>query len=391
MNIFLKSLLAAIIVTGFGAIIFFKQKTKSYNASLDLKLAKSDADHSVFKASDIPLLQAIINSRASSICKDWKVELNRSGKFEIALKGITDTTGLSEIFTTTGNFGIWEMYTLNQIYSAFETADNIILASGIDTISIPNTDTGTNTLLSNVAKEYVRRKSLFKIFKRGNFSSENDPELGMLRHSDKSDLIKLLQIPGVTHVLPKDIRFIFGRSTMPIKKNDSLISLYAIKTYNRPDKPFLSNKDIKDAFQNFHPATSKPIIQFEFKQSAARTWEKLTERNVNKPLAIVLDDKLISAPRVVEKITGGRSQIAGDFSLTEAKRIASQLNSDPLPVPLAINSLKLSVNNLFDKKTVLFLSACLAVIFGMTFLIFYLLKPPANNSFPGAFQTQNLP
>ena len=391
MNIFLKSSLAAIVVAGLCYFILSREKTKSYNATISLGIDKLKSGRSTFNDSEIPQLFEMINSRASSICNKWNVKFNNSRKFEVELTDVNDTTGLTEVFTSIGSFGIWEMYTLNQVYSAFEAADKIILASGIDSVSIEGPDTSSNNLLSEATQEYVRRKSLSTIFERGSFGSDNNPELGMLKQSDKADLLKLLQIPEVTHMLPKDIHFVYGKPSIPNKKNDPLISLYAIKTYNRPKHPFLSNKDVKKAYQDFDPATSKPLIQFELKQAAARIWEKLTERNVDRPLAIVMDDKLISAPRVLDKIIGGRSQIAGDFSIAEAKTIASQLNSNPLPVPLAINSLKLSENNPLDKRTLLILSAFLILGFGLAYLVFYLIKPPVNKQLLNSPTTKNLP
>jgi len=80
-------------------------------------------------------------------------------------------------------------------------------------------------------------------------------------------------------------------------------------------KTDLTGADLKKAGVTFDQTSGKPVVNLEFSPEGARKFEKLTEANVGKVLPIFLDDEVISAPLVKEKIAGGQAQISGDFTL----------------------------------------------------------------------------
>ncbi|MEK7192128.1 MAG: protein translocase subunit SecD [Patescibacteria group bacterium] len=82
------------------------------------------------------------------------------------------------------------------------------------------------------------------------------------------------------------------------------------------------------------PTTGIPIILIKFNGEGAQIFEELTAANVGKPLAIFLDDNLISMPTVQEKISGGDAQISGQFSFQEARQLVSLFNAGALPAPV---------------------------------------------------------
>lgn len=98
----------------------------------------------------------------------------------------------------------------------------------------------------------------------------------------------------------------------------------------------LTGADLTSAKVVFDNQTGKPAVSIEFGKEGADKFAALTEKNVGKPLAIVLDGALVSAPIVQEKITGGQAQITGNFSLDEAKNLVIQLNAGALPVPVKL-------------------------------------------------------
>lgn len=98
----------------------------------------------------------------------------------------------------------------------------------------------------------------------------------------------------------------------------------------------LTGKDLKKAAVTFEPNTNAPQIALAFTAEGAKKFEEITKRNVGQPLAIFLDDQVISAPRVNEVITGGEAVISGQFTLEEAKNMAIQLNAGALPVPVKV-------------------------------------------------------
>lgn len=98
----------------------------------------------------------------------------------------------------------------------------------------------------------------------------------------------------------------------------------------------LTGADLKRATVVFDRTTGKPAVSLEFTSEGATKFEKLTEKNVGKVIPILLDNEMISAPLVKEKISGGLAQITGDFKIEEAKRMVVQLNAGALPVPVRL-------------------------------------------------------
>ncbi len=98
----------------------------------------------------------------------------------------------------------------------------------------------------------------------------------------------------------------------------------------------LTGKNLDRAMVTFNPNDNSPEVSLEFDSEGADMFEKVTERNVGKPVAIFLDGEPISIPNVNEKISGGRAVISGKFNVQEAKQLAQRLNAGALPVPIEI-------------------------------------------------------
>ncbi|MFC1686723.1 protein translocase subunit SecD, partial [Patescibacteria group bacterium] len=96
----------------------------------------------------------------------------------------------------------------------------------------------------------------------------------------------------------------------------------------------LTGKDFKKAAVQFNPQDKNPEISIEFTADGRKKFAEITKRNVGKPVAIFLDDRVISQPTVQQAITDGKAVITGEFALQEAKDIAIQLNAGALPVPI---------------------------------------------------------
>jgi len=79
-----------------------------------------------------------------------------------------------------------------------------------------------------------------------------------------------------------------------------------------------------------------PLVSIEFDAEGAKIFEELTRNNVGKPLAIFLDNNLISAPRVDEVISGGRAQITGINDAKEAQILVERFNAGALPAPIKL-------------------------------------------------------
>lgn len=98
----------------------------------------------------------------------------------------------------------------------------------------------------------------------------------------------------------------------------------------------LSGKDLRRAQVVFNPQSGDPVVQLQFNNEGAQKFEEITARNTGQPLAIFLDNQIITAPMVNQKITGGEAIITGDFTVEEARQLAIQLNAGALPVPVEV-------------------------------------------------------
>ena len=96
----------------------------------------------------------------------------------------------------------------------------------------------------------------------------------------------------------------------------------------------LTGRFLEKAAVDFDPNTYEPMVAIQFDEEGAKIFEELTARNIDKPLAIFIDNSLLSAPMVKDKISGGNAQITGNFTPDQAKYLARNLNAGALPVPI---------------------------------------------------------
>jgi protein-export membrane protein SecD len=100
----------------------------------------------------------------------------------------------------------------------------------------------------------------------------------------------------------------------------------------------LTGKYLKKATLDFDPNTGNPMILLQYDSEGAKIFKDLTAKNVGKILAIYIDGKAISTPRIQEEISGGKAQITGNFTIDSAKKLVRDLNSGALPVPIKLIS-----------------------------------------------------
>ncbi len=112
-------------------------------------------------------------------------------------------------------------------------------------------------------------------------------------------------------------------------------------TKHTPPIPYLVKKqvavsgaDLTDAEPGFDQRTSQPIVSFQFNADGARRFAEITQANVGRPFAIVLDNQVISAPVIREPILGGSGEISGNFTVQQANDLAILLRAGALPAPL---------------------------------------------------------
>ena len=101
-------------------------------------------------------------------------------------------------------------------------------------------------------------------------------------------------------------------------------------------RAMVNGDQIVKANQVFDPTTNEPAVGIQFDSAGARRFGRVTQQNVNKPFAIILDDVVLSAPNINEPILGGSAQISGSFTVESANELAVQLRSGNLPVELKV-------------------------------------------------------
>ena len=107
-------------------------------------------------------------------------------------------------------------------------------------------------------------------------------------------------------------------------------------SYLLQEVPIVQGEDLVDSQQGFDSRTNEPVINFRFNQKGARIFGRFTQDNIGRPFAIVLDDKVLSAPVIRSEILGGSGQISGNFTVESANDLAIKLRSGALPAKLTI-------------------------------------------------------
>lgn len=107
-------------------------------------------------------------------------------------------------------------------------------------------------------------------------------------------------------------------------------------TYLLEEIPLLTGDDLVDARAGFDGRTNAPIVNFRFNTSGAQKFAKITQENVGRAFAVVLDNAVITAPQIQEPIPGGSGQISGSFTVAQANDLAVLLRAGALPAQLDI-------------------------------------------------------
>lgn len=233
-----------------------------------------------------------------------------------------------------------------------ETKDESDLLTQLDNDSTKK-DSSSSDLLSQLGEESgedslalfqksVKENPLFAIMTIPTYTNEEGQQMfaegaivGIVAVKDTAKLNSYLAMPEIKEVInPRKYKLLWAYK--PFDDNQQFLQLYAIKITNRDGKADLEGDVIVDASQQFGMYNGAPEIEMLMNGEGATKWRLLTGENVGKPIAIVLDGLVYSAPAPSEEIAGGRSSITGNFTIEEAKLIANILKAGKLPAPAKI-------------------------------------------------------
>ncbi|MDE6317479.1 MAG: protein translocase subunit SecD, partial [Muribaculaceae bacterium] len=151
-----------------------------------------------------------------------------------------------------------------------------------------------------------------------------NPVVGYFLPKDTATVGNLLRSPQYAQFRPEGIQFRWAH--IPEKFNKSeYFALYALKS--NKGVPAMSGDHVVNARADFDSNQNTQVVSMDMDSEGAKEWARVTGDNIGWPVAIVLDNEVYSAPRVNDKITGGSSQITGNFDVQEAQNLANVLKS----------------------------------------------------------------
>lgn len=171
------------------------------------------------------------------------------------------------------------------------------------------------------------------IERRVNLFGISEPNVQTSSFQGKDRIV--VELPGVSDT--KEAQVLIGKTAQLVFAEVVEIPGKNGATPSATLKPTnLTGADLAESSVTFDQNTGKPAVSLTFTKEGGDKFAKITGDNVGKPVAIVLDNEVISAPNVQEKIVGGTAQITGSFTLDEAKNLSIQLNAGALPVPVKV-------------------------------------------------------
>lgn len=193
------------------------------------------------------------------------------------------------------------------------------------------------------------------------------PDEAFVEEQNKEKVRRILERPDIKRLIPSDMQFLFSAKPRFVNEGKRYFVLYGVKA-----SPELTGGVITEARATLDPNTNAPIVTMEMNSQGAKDWARITGANINKRIAIVLDNAVFSAPVVRNKIIGGNSQIEGMESIEEARLLEIVLKAGALPAPVEIVEQR-SVGPSLGEDSIRqgLLSAGLATILTIAFMALY--------------------
>jgi len=229
----------------------------------------------------------------------------------------------------------WETYENGEIMGYLTKANNMLK-------DIQTTAEGTGivkTADATTREEFTKQNSLFGILSpRITALGEPIPScmIGLVSGKDTSEINKYFKMDQVKVLFPLDLKFYWSKNPYKYDPSKSLYELHAIKVTTSNKQAPLDGSVIISAKPTTESTNSGVKIDLMMDSEGARTWAKITRENINRCIAVVYDGFVRSYPRVMSEISGGSTEITGDFTIEEASDLANILKSGELPFELKI-------------------------------------------------------
>ena len=278
----------------------------------------------------------------------------QSGRIMVEMPGIKEPERVRKLLQGSANLEFWETYNsqeiypllaqLNQKYAATEAGtDNAV---GSDSVATDTTAVAANDLAAKLAKkndkvvdakakaEALKQNPLFAVFQP---VPQGLAIVGYANARDTADVNKVIYSDVARQVLPAECKLRWGAKAEDFGENTKgdVFALYALKITEPNGRAPLEGDVITNAKDEFDQM-GHPSVSMQMNSDGARRWSQITKQNIGRGVAIVLDDAVYSAPRILTQIDGGNSSITGNFTIEDTKDLANTLNSGKMPAPTRI-------------------------------------------------------
>ena len=285
----------------------------------------------------------------------------QSGRIMVEMPGIKEPERVRKLLQGSANLEFWETYNsneitpllaqLNQRYAiqggeatADTTAVEATAEAAADTVKAAAGDLAAklakkdDKAKDNKAIEAAKKQNpLFSIFQptQGNTLAV----VGYANARDTAEVNKIIYSELAHQILPAELKLRWGAKPEDFGGQDTkgdIFELYALKITEPSGRAPLEGDVITSSKDDFEPNTGRPCVSMQMNSDGARRWSQITKQNIGKAVAIVLDDAVYTAPRILTQIDGGNSQITGNFTIEDTKDLANTLNSGKMPAPTRI-------------------------------------------------------
>ena len=295
--------------------------------------------------------------------------LETAGRILVELPGVKEPERVRKLLQGSANLEFWETYELPEIYQQLVAADNVLAsilsASESDSTQVApaaeekaaeasdaqanvseadsllaeiGQETATDTQADQSMEEFAKQHPLFALLQISQYNGQLAPgaTVGIAQAKDMEKINEYLNMKQVKEVLPRNLALKWG--VKAIDEREQFFELYALKVTNRDGSPALGGDVVTDANADFmqQAGRTEQMVNMVMNAEGAKEWARLTKENIGHQIAIVLDEMVYSAPRVNDEITGGRSQITGNFTPEEAKDLANVLKSGKMAASVHI-------------------------------------------------------
>ena len=292
-----------------------------------------------------------------------------TGRILLELPGVKDSERVRRLLRTTAKLEFWPTYTIKEVFPLLIRANEKLSAlqkgkadtTATDTTTAPqdttvkgilsaeelltgrktsakaDTTTKPDSLLSPEERKakFDRENPLFSVLIPPQNPPENSPVLGYARITDTAQVMAYLRMPEIRLLFPENLGFAW--TAKPESEGSDLLTLIALKLTPNRQAP-LTGEVIEDARQDFNPDDGRPMVTMRMNPEGARIWKRLTTDYLGKSIAVTLDGYVYTYPTVQSVITGGNSQITGNFTVEEAKDLANVLKAGRLPATIRIEA-----------------------------------------------------